>query len=416
MKWRRAVPQIEERGDMTCHMSEDCYSMVNGTIITPHRVLPNSGLLVERGKIKNLFAMDSFHANEGATVFDVKGAYIAPGFIDMHLHGGGGADVMDGTPEAFATIAKVHARGGTTSIVPSTLTSSIQDLEQAITAFEKAREMRISGSRLLGLHLEGPYFAPSHKGAQDIRFIKAPVRDEYLDILNLSPNIIRVSAAPELPGGLELGRELRRRGILASMGHTDASYDEVLSAIEAGYSHVTHLYSGMSGVHRVRAYRIAGVIESGLLLDDLTVEIIADGKHLPASLLKLIYKCKGPDRIALCSDSLRAAGMPDGEYILGNLEDGQITVVDEGVAWLPDRTAFAGSVATANRLVRNMVDLAGVNLQDAVKMATLTPARILGVDDEKGSIDKGKDADIVVFDENINIRMTIAEGEVVYQA
>ena len=397
-------------------MGNKCYSLVNGTIITPHRVLPNSGLLIEGSKIKNIFAMDSFHANEGATVFDVKGAYIAPGFIDMHLHGGGGADVMDGTPEAFATIARIHAIGGTTSMVPSTVTSSTEDLKQAITAFEEALRMKNEGSRLLGLHLEGPYFAASQKGAQDIRFIKDPVREEYLNILDSSSSIIRVSAAPELPGGLELGRELRRRGILASIGHSDASHDEVLLAIEAGYSHITHLYSGMSGVHRVRAYRIAGVIESGLLLDELTVEIIADGKHLPASLLKLIYKCKGPERIALCSDSVRAAGMPEGEYILGNPEDGQITVVDEGVAWLPDRTAFAGSVATANLLVRNMINLAGVSLQDAVKMATLTPARILKIDDAKGSIDRGKDADIVVFDEDINVRMTIVEGKLVYRA
>lgn len=396
-------------------MSKDCYYLIGGTVITPHRILPNSGLLIEGSKIKNLFAMDSFHPHNGIKMLDVKGAYIAPGFIDMHLHGGGGADVMDGTPEAFVTIAKVHAKGGTTSIVPSTITSSIQDLKRTITAFEETRKMEISGSQLLGLHLEGPYFAPSQKGAQDIRFIKVPVRDEYLGILESSSSIIRVSAAPELPGGLELGRELRKRGILASIGHTDASYDEVLLAIEAGYSHVTHLYSGMSGVHRVRAYRVAGVIESGLLLDDLTVEIIADGKHLPASLLKLIYKCKGSDRIALCSDSIRAAGMPEGEFVLGNPEDGQITLVDEGVAWLPDRTAFAGSVATANLLVRNMINLAGVSLPDAVKMATLTPARILKIDDAKGSIDKGKDADIVVFDDDINVRMTIVEGEIAYQ-
>ena len=397
-------------------MSKDSYCLISGTIITPHRILPNSGLLIEGDKIKNLFSMDSFHRYDGMRVFDVKGAYIAPGFIDMHLHGGGGADVMDGTPEAFAAIAEAHAKGGTTSIVPTTLTSSMRDLKRAIAAFEEAGKVKISGSRLLGLHLEGPYFAPSQRGAQDIRFIKNPVREEYLSILDSSSSILRVSAAPELPGGLELGRELRRRGILASIGHTDASYDEALMAVEVGYSHVTHLYSGMSGVHRARAYRIAGTIESGLLLDELTVEIIADGKHLPASLLKLIYKCKGPDRIALCSDSIRAAGMPDGEYTLGNPENGQITVVNEGVAWLPDRTAFAGSVATANLLVRNMVDLAGVNLQDAVKMATLTPARILGVDDEKGSIDKGKDADIVVFDEDANVQMTIIEGEIVYQA
>ncbi len=397
-------------------MDNKCYSLINGTLVTPYRVLPNSGLVIEGSKIKNLFSMDSFHPHDGTEVFDVKGAYIAPGFIDMHLHGGGGADVMDGTPEAFATIAKAHAKGGTTSIVPSTTTSSLQDLKNALAAFQQALKMKNTGSRLLGMHLEGPYFAPSQKGAQDIRFIKEPHKDEYLSILDSFPGIVRISAAPELPGGLELGRELRRRGVLASIGHTNASYDEVLLAIEAGYSHVTHLYSGMSGVHRVRAYRIAGVIESGLLLDDLTVEIIADGKHLPASLLKLIYKCKGPDRIALCSDSIRAAGMPEGEYILGNPEDGQVAVVDEGVAWLPDRTAFAGSVATANLLVRNMVNLAGVSLLDAVKMATLTPARILKIDDVKGSIDKGKDADIVVFDEDINVRMTIVEGKLVYQA
>ena len=397
-------------------MSNECCCLVNGTIMTPHRVLPNSGLLIEGSKIKHIFPMDSLHLHKSGKIVDVKGAYIAPGFVDMHLHGGGGADVMDGTPEAFATIAKIHAKGGATSIVPSTTTGSIQGLKRAIAAFEEARKMENNGSTLLGLHLEGPYFAPSQKGAQDIRFIKDPVKEEYLSILDSSSSILRVSAAPELPGSLELGRELRRRGILASIGHSDASYDEVLLAIEAGYSHITHLYSGMSGVHRVRAYRIAGAIESGLLLDDLTVEIIADGKHLPASLLKLICKCKGPERIALCSDSVRAAGMPEGEYILGNSEDGQITVVDEGVAWLPDRTAFAGSVATANLLVRNMISLAGASLEDAVKMATLTPARILKIDDVKGSIDKGKDADIVVFDEDINVRMTIVEGKLVYRA
>jgi N-acetylglucosamine-6-phosphate deacetylase len=396
-------------------MSKDDYYLIGGTIITPHRVLPGSGLLIEGSKIKSLFPMDSFQPHIGARILDVKGAYIAPGFIDMHLHGGGGADVMDGTPEAFAAIAEAHAKGGTTSIVPTTLTSPMEDLKRAMFAFEKASKMKTSGSRLLGMHLEGPYFAPSQRGAQDIRFIKNPIREEYLGILDSFSSILRVSAAPELPGGLELGRELRRRGILASIGHTDASYDEVLLAIEAGYSHVTHLYSGMSGVHRVRAYRIAGAIESGLLLDDLTVEIIADGKHLPASLLKLIYKCKGADKIALCTDSIRAAGMPEGKFVLGNPEDGQSIVVEEGVAWLPDRTAFAGSVATMSLLVENMVNLARVSLQDAVKMATSTPATILKIDDAKGSIDKGKDADIVVFDENINVRMTIVEGEVVYR-
>ena len=225
-----------------------------------------------------------------------------------------------------------------------------------------------------------------------------------------------MSAAPELPGALELGRELRSRGILASIAHTDATYEQVLVAMEAGFSHMTHLYSGMSGVHRVRAYRVAGAVEAGLLLDDLTVEVIADGRHLPAALLRLIYKCKGPERIALCTDAIRAAGMPDGEYIMGSASHGRPIIVDEGVAWLPDRTAFAGSVAQTNWLVRNMVSLAGASLSDAVKMASLTPARILGIDSIKGSIDRGKDADIVVFDDEINIRLTMVNGSIVYEA
>jgi N-acetylglucosamine-6-phosphate deacetylase len=186
---------------MVCGMRKDCFYLINGTTITPYRVLPSSGLLIEGSKIKDLFPMDSFHPHSGAKILDVKGAYIAPGFIDMHLHGGGGADVMDGTPEAFAAIAEAHAKGGTTSIVPTTLTSSMRDLKRAIAAFEEAGKMKIGGSRLLGLHLEGPYFAPSQRGAQDIRFIKDPVREEYLSILDSSSSILRVSAAPELPGG-----------------------------------------------------------------------------------------------------------------------------------------------------------------------------------------------------------------------
>lgn len=389
--------------------------VVGGRVITPYRILPRAGFVIDGSKIAALFSMDGFEMDPGAEIIDVNGAYIAPGFIDMHVHGGGGADVMDGTPESMTTIAECHAKGGATGIVPTTLTCPHQDLDSAIQAFERAPKTSPKGAKLLGLHLEGPYFSQSQRGAQDPEYIRNPVPEEYLPILDSSQSIVRVSAAPELPGALDLGRELRRRGILASIGHTDATYDDVVTALEAGYTHMTHLYSGMSSVRRTRAYRVAGAVEAGLLMDDLTVEIIADGKHLPASLLKLIYKAKGPGRIALCSDALRASGMPQGECILGSVSNGQRAIVDDGVAWLPDRTAFAGSVATANWLVRNMIQLAGVAVADAVRMASLTPARILGIDASKGSLDVGKDADIVVFDDDINVKMTIVEGNTVYR-
>jgi len=211
-----------------------------------------------------------------------------------------------------------------------------------------------------------------------------------------------------LPGALKMGRELKARGILPSIGHTNAIYEEVQKAFENGYTHVTHLYSGMSMVRRINAYRYAGVVESSFLMAGMTVEIIADGKHLPQSLLQLIYKIKGPDRICLVTDSMRAAGMPDGEYILGSREGGRKAIVEDGVAKLPDRSAFAGSVATTDRLVRTMVQIAGVPLLDAVRMMTVTPARIIGVDDRKGILAPGKDADVVIFDEQGKLKLTIS--------
>jgi N-acetylglucosamine-6-phosphate deacetylase len=198
------------------------------------------------------------------------------------------------------------------------------------------------------------------------------------------------------------------------LAHTDAVYEEVLDAFENGYSLATHLYSGMSGVTRRNAFRYAGVIESAFIIDEMDVEIIADGIHLPSPLLKLVYKIKGAGKTALITDAMRAAGMPEGESILGSLKNGLKVIVEDGVAKLPDRTSFAGSVATADRLVRNMINLAGIPLTDAVQMITSTPARIMGVSNKKGSLARGKDADIVIFDDNINIQATIIKGNIVY--
>ena len=244
--------------------------------------------------------------------------------------------------------------------------------------------------------------------------MKKPQPEEYNAILESSEDIIRWSVAPELEGAIKMGHVLQEHHILPSIAHTDAIYEEVTQAYKAGYTHITHLYSAMSSVTRRNAFRYAGVVEAAYLIDDMTVEIIADGIHLPKPLLQFVYKFKGADKIALCTDAMRGAGMPDGESILGSLANGQKVIIEDGVAKMPDRSAFAGSVATTNRLVRTMVQLADVSLINAIRMMTLTPARILHIDKSKGSLESGKDADIVIFDNQINIIHTISEGHVIY--
>lgn len=345
---------------------------------------------------------------------DARGLYLAPGFIDIHSHGGGDADFMDGTPDAFLTAAQMHARHGTTTIVPTATSGTYEEMVRMSAVFEEACRQNTDGADMPGLHLEGPYFSMAQRGAQDPKFIRTPTPEEYNRILDASNHILRWSAAPELEGALEFGKVLNQRGVLAAIGHSDADYDQVKVALAAGYRHVTHLYSCMSTVHRRNAYRYAGVVESAYLLNGLTVEIIADGIHLPAPLLELVYRLIGPDRTALVTDSMRGAGMPDGLSILGSRENGQQVLIEDGVAKLMDRTAFAGSVATTERLVRNMLHMAGATLTDAIKMATATPAKIMGFAD-RGKLDVGMRADIVLFDEQIDVHNTIVGGRIVYQ-
>ncbi len=383
----------------------------NGTVITPYREIPNGTVVVENGKITGIYNGPVEIA--GAEKIDAGGNYISPGFIDIHIHGGGGADFMDGTVDAFLRIAETHARYGTTSMVPTTLTAEKEDLLNTLDVYKKAVEQNSGGAEFLGIHLEGPYFALSQRGAQDPRYIRDPDPAEYEEVLTYSSDIVRWSAAPELNGAIEFGRRLREKGILAAIAHTDARYEHVLEAWDNGYTLATHLYSAMSGVTRQNAFRYAGTIESAFLLD-MDVEIIGDGIHLPAPLLQLIYKIKGADKTALITDAMRAAGMPEGESTLGSLKNGLKVIVEDGVAKLPDRTSFAGSVATFDRLVRNMIRLGGVNLREAVRMASTTPARIMGVLERKGTIQAGKDADIVIFDNDIHIKHTIVGGKLIY--
>lgn len=384
--------------------------ITGGRLIQDGEIRDGLNLYIEGGKIAALSAQD-LPADE---VIDARGNYVSPGFVDIHSHGGGDADFMDGTGSAFLTAAQMHARHGTTTIIPTATSGTAEEMAGMEAAYEDALRHNEHGADMPGLHLEGPYFALSQCGAQDPRYVRAPDPAEYDKILANARHILRWSAAPELKGALEFGRALCERGILAAIGHSDADYEQVAKAVEAGYAHVTHLYSCMSTVHRKNAYRYAGIVEAAYLMDELTVEVIADGIHLPAPLLQFVYRFKGPDRTALVTDSMRGAGMPDGLSILGSRRTGQQVLIEDGVAKLLDRSAFAGSVATMDRLVRNMVQLARAPLVDAVKMATLTPARIMKLAD-RGALREGLRADIVIFDGDIHVSRTMVGGRTVYE-
>ena len=382
-----------------------------GRVVLGDRIREGLDVVLADGKIAAIVPTGTL-CEADYTIVDAAGQYVCPGFIDLHSHGGGGHDFMDGTMEAFLGAAEMHARHGTTAMCPTTLSG---DPEETKTVCQAYRDAKAAGPAcaFLGIHMEGPYFDISQKGAQDERYIRNPVRSDYEAMLDAYPDIVRWSAAPELEGGMEFGRVLRERGVLPSIGHTDADYDTAAEALANGYTTVTHLYSCMPGVHRKNAYRIAGTIEAALYFDAFTVEVIADGCHLPAALLKFIYKCKGADRICVVTDSTRGAGMPEGPTILGSLKRGQVGIIEDGVAKMPDRQAFAGSVATMDRLVRNMVQLADVPLYEAVRMASATPAKVLGCKD-RGALVEGYIADVVLMDETLHVTRTIAAGKTVF--
>jgi N-acetylglucosamine-6-phosphate deacetylase len=384
----------------------------NGNLITPTRIIPKGSLLIEDGIITTVAERDLDIPD--AFIIDAGGKYISPGFIDIHVHGGGGHDFMDNTVEAFLEIAKTHAKFGTTAMFPTTLTGPTEDIIETLETYEKAISLNESGAQFMGIHLEGPYLSMTQRGAQDPKWIRNPDSKEYEFIVSKSNHIKRWSAAPELKGAIDFGRYLKSKGILVSMAHTDAIYEEVIEAFENGYTLATHLYSAMSGVTRRNGYRYAGAIESAFIIDEMDVEIIADGVHVPPPLLKLVCKIKGADKIALITDAMRAAGMPPGKSVIGNIHTGMEVIVEDGVSKLPDRSAFAGSVATADRLVRTMINMAGVSLMDAIQMIALTPATIMNISDEKGSLTEGKDADIIIFDDNISVQTTMVKGKVIY--
>ena len=386
--------------------------IINGTIVSGGQSF--IGNVVLKNGIVEYVGTDDYEVDADSEIVDASGLYVTPGFIDMHTHGAGGADFMDGTVEAYLTAARTHAMHGTTLLYPTTLTSTNESLYGSFETYTKAKELNTDGAQFGGMHLEGPYFSPVFAGAQDPRYLRNPRPEEYMEILDKCPALSRWSFAPELDGAPEFAAELRRRGIVASIGHTNATFGECDEAFKSGASLMTHFYSCMSTVSRRNAFRYAGTIEYGYIQDGMNLEIIADGIHVPQDLLHLLLKIKPVDRICLVTDSMRGAGMPEGPSILGGLADGQEVIVEDGVAKLLDKSAFAGSVATADRLVRTMVQIAGCSMPDAIRMITENPAKVMGISDKKGSLVAGMDADVVIFDKNINIKNTIIGGRIVY--
>ena len=377
----------------------------NGKVILDNEIKETT-VYIEDGKITSVTGGNLPCDNE----IDARGRYVSPGFIDIHVHGGGGFEFVDAAEEAVVSAANIHALHGTTTIYPTISAFDREKTEKALEALEKYKDEAIPN--IYGCHLEGPYFSPAQSGAQDPRFIRNPDAAEYADIYNKYGNLIkRWSYAPELPGSVKFQRFLNKKGIVGAAGHTDAVYDDVMAVYGEGMKLITHLYSCTSTITREQGFRRLGVIESAYLTDDIDVETIADGCHLPPELLKLIYKIKGGEHMCLVTDSIRHGGMTDVENV--TCENGNIPyIIEDGVAKLADRSAFAGSIATADVLVRTCVKKAGIPLAAAVGMMTAVPARIMKLD-TTGEIKPGFDADIVIFDDDINVEYTIVKGKVV---
>ncbi|ADV44648.1 N-acetylglucosamine-6-phosphate deacetylase [Bacteroides helcogenes] len=376
--------------------------IINGRIFTPEGWLNEGSVLMRNGKILEVTNCDL--ALIGAQMIDAKGMYIVPGFVCMHAHGGGGRDFTECTENAFRTAANAHLRHGATSIFPTLSSSPFSKLHQAAEVCE--RLMEEPASPILGLHLEGPYLNPKMAGEQFAGQVKEIDEKEYKELAESTHCIRRWDASPELPGALDFARYLRDRGILVAISHTEAEYDGIKKAYEAGFTHAAHFYNAMPGFHKRREYKYEGTVESVYLTDGMTIELIADGIHLPSTILRLAYKLKGTDHTCLVTDALSSTAT-DGK----NFSDPRY-IIENGVCKLADRSALAGSIATSDVLVRTMVK-AGIPLGDALRMASETPARIMGVFERKGSLQKDKDADILVMDKELNIRAVWQQGTLI---
>ncbi len=387
----------------------------NGTVILEDRLLPEAEVEVNRGRILAVGQNSGGTSVAGTRLIDLTGNYLAPGFIDLHVHGGAGYDFMDGTPEAFRAVCRAHARHGTTSLLPTT---TVARHDQHLAFLECCRELKktgTGGASILGAHFYGPYFAKEARGCHPEASVRAPEPSETHAYLAFADCIRRATIAPELPGAEAFVRLCAKYDIACNAGHSHATFAQMEAALRWGITHVDHLFCAMSDRARLRQTQTypmrGGVLEATLYFDELTTEVIADGKHLTRELLLLAHKVKGPDRLALVTDCNRALDMPDGEYLFGPLDGGELIVRRDGVGIMPDGGALASGVVGMDSCVRTFQKLTGVPLPEVVRMASLTPARIAGVAKERGSIAPGKAADLVILDKKLHVKSVYVNGE-----
>ncbi|MBV8215297.1 MAG: N-acetylglucosamine-6-phosphate deacetylase [Verrucomicrobia bacterium] len=372
-------------------------------VILEDQVLGEGWVSFESGAITGIGQGNPIPTDEN---LDAQNLFLAPGFIDLHIHGGYGFDFLEATAEGFAAAATFHLTGGTTSLCPTAATSTYERFETVISHWQQAQTL--TRSRLLPLHLEGPHLAPGKAGAQDPMLMRPPTKADIQWVLTRSSGISQITIAPELPGALEFISAASAAGIRMSAGHTEASGEEMQKAVEAGLTKVTHLFNAMSSATKKGMFRQPGVLEYALADDNLFCELVSDGFHVVPTLTRMAYNAKGPDRIMLITDALAGAGMPLGyRFHLGRLD----CKVGEGFGMLADESALAGSLARTIDLVRFMVESVGLPLVEAVRMASLTPARALGRESLAGSIAKAKNADFVLFDDQFKVHGVWVGGE-----
>jgi len=381
--------------------------ILTGKIITPFKLLKDKAIFIEKGEIIAIKDRENMTTPVNSEIINTLDGFIVPGFIDIHVHGGGGFDTMDGSYKAVKEVARTHSRFGTTAFLPTTMTMSKDRILRSIRSINEAFIKGTGYAEVLGVNIEGPYINPSKKGAQKEEDIRNASIDEFIEFNKASGDLIRiVTIAPEMPGTIDLINWLYEHGVIASIGHSNATYEQAQVGIKAGISHVTHIFNAMTGF----GHRSPGIVGAALFSPKLIVEMIADGIHLHPLAMKLVTKVKEMEKIVLITDAMRATGKVDGIYDLG----GQEVLVKGGKARLKDGT-LAGSILTLDRAVRNMVDITGISLMDAIRMVTINPAKCLGIENRKGSLEPCKDADIVILNDKLEVSVTLVKGKVVYR-
>lgn len=376
--------------------------IVNAKIVTEQGVIEGGALVLSGGKIESVGPAPA----PGSTdhVIDAQGAWALPGFIDVHVHGGYGADWMDGNAEAFDTITRFHGGHGTTSIVATTMTAPKDHLSRVLAAVHEYRSQPMPYAQVVGVHLEGPFINVKYKGAQNPAYIVPPQPDWLKEWTAAFPGLIRqLSLAPETEGALGLIAWAREQGINVAAAHTDATYDQIVTAADAGLNQAVHTFNAMTPLH----HRNPGTAGAVMTDDRIAAEVIADGHHVHPAGIEMLIRAKGPRGVILITDAMAAAGMPDGEYDLGGLS----VIMQDGVARLRDSGNLAGSTLTMIDAFRFVVRKAGVSVADASRMASLNPARQIGVDRVTGSLAPGKQADVLLLDAGLGLRRVWIKGQ-----